>query len=270
MDWLYDNAEHVYREDTDDDDALIIGLLLLLALRDNLSVLLEAEAADLAQALASGDLTIQQWVLAMRELLERSYVEQYALGKGGTHNLFAGDMAALATLLAGQYAYLQAFAQQVAAGELSAEQAAARAALYMSSTTQAFEQGRAAGYGGLVLPAYPGDGSTVCGVRCKCHWLIEEYADRWECYWRLGVADHCVDCIENSLRWNPLVVTKTALRSRGELDQHLDGLAPGRVKVTGAGGLSPVYLGAHSAAEREESARRILPQSTGGGVNGRH
>lgn len=227
MEWLYDAEEHVYREDTDDDGALVIALLILLLLRDTLSATLEVEAADLAQRLASGDVTIQQWTLAMRELIERAYVEEYALGKGGTHNLFAGDMATLATLLAGQYAYLQVFAQQVAAGVLSADQVAARAALYMASATHAFGRGQSAAYGPLVLPAYPGDGQSICGVRCRCNWRIEEYEDRWECFWELNPADHCADCIENNLLWSPLVVTKVLVNSLADVERFLSGAAKG-------------------------------------------
>lgn len=229
MKWLYDNEEHVYREDVDDDDdkALVIGLLLLLLLRDDLSATLQAEAVELAQKLAQGEMTVQQFTLATRDLLERGYVEQYALGKGGTNNLFAGDMAVLAGLLAAQYGYLQNFAQQIAAGELSAEQAAARVKLYMSSSTQAFERGQTAAYGRLVLPAYPGDGQTVCGVNCKCNWRIEEYEDRWECFWELNPADHCADCIENNLRWKPLVVTKVLVNSLADVERLLPGAVRG-------------------------------------------
>lgn len=224
MDWLYDNEEHVYREE---DEGLEVDAVLLIALRDSLAEALRDDAAELAQKLAAGDLTVQEWVLAMRNLLEQAYLEQYALGKGGTNNLFAADLATLGLMLDAQYRYLQNFAEKVAAGELSAEQTAARAQLYMSSSTQAFERGNGAARGLPVLPQYPGDGRTQCRTNCKCNWRIVEYEDRWECFWELNPAEHCKDCVENSRRWKPLVLAKAQANSLATVEQLLPGALTG-------------------------------------------
>jgi len=45
-----------------------------------------------------------------------------------------------------------------------------------------------------------------------CSWDIQEVVDEegtkagWDCFWTLGMAEHCEDCVENSHKWNPLFV----------------------------------------------------------------
>jgi len=56
------------------------------------------------------------------------------------------------------------------------------------------------------LPAYPGDGSTQCLSNCLCNWVVERTPDAWHCYWTLGLAEHCQDCVARSQIWNPLVI----------------------------------------------------------------
>jgi len=56
------------------------------------------------------------------------------------------------------------------------------------------------------LPAYPGDGSSQCLSNCMCNWVVERTPDAWHCYWTLGLAEHCQDCVDRSQIWNPLVI----------------------------------------------------------------
>ncbi len=100
-------------------------------------------------------------------------------------------------------------AEDAAAGKMSAKQMGARAEMYLDGSTQAFERGKAASYSrDLDLPAYPGDGSTECLSRCRCHWSVADYEDRWEATWVLGDADHCDDCARRAGEWSPFVVNK--------------------------------------------------------------
>jgi len=63
------------------------------------------------------------------------------------------------------------------------------------------------------LPAYPGDGSTQCLSNCLCNWVVERTPDAWHCYWTLGLAEHCQDCVARSQIWNPLVIPLVSGRS---------------------------------------------------------
>lgn len=89
-------------------------------------------------------------------------------------------------------------------------QVRARSQLYINSARQAYERAKARALGVPDLPAYPGDGSTVCKSNCACSWRLEPIYDDddnligWNAFWELGAADHCPDCIQRSIQWNPL------------------------------------------------------------------
>lgn len=144
----------------------------------------------------------------MREALRDTYSAAYMAGRGGRNAMTPSDWGKLGAMLKEQYKFLNDFAAEVAAGQLSEQQIAARAALYFNSATQATERGRSAARG-LTLPAYPGDGSTECRSNCKCRLDIEETSTEWRVYWRLGAAEkHCTTCPERAATWAPLVVPK--------------------------------------------------------------
>lgn len=61
-----------------------------------------------------------------------------------------------------------------------------------------------------VLPAHPGDGSTICRARCRCGWRIEILNERlgnWNAYWMLEfLAEHCETCLAREEAWQPFRV----------------------------------------------------------------
>lgn len=90
-------------------------------------------------------------------------------------------------------------------------QIAARSRMYISSAREAFERANARAHGAPDLPAYPGDGQTVCLTNCRCNWRIEEVYDDegnlagWNCYWEIdAAAENCPDCQANHSKWYPL------------------------------------------------------------------
>jgi len=90
-------------------------------------------------------------------------------------------------------------------------QVKARSQLYLNSARQAYERANARAMGAPDLPAYPGDGSTICGVSCACGWRLKQVFDDdgnpagWEAYWEIdSAAENCPDCIQRSIEWNPL------------------------------------------------------------------
>lgn len=59
-----------------------------------------------------------------------------------------------------------------------------------------------------VLPTYPGDLSLACNGYCKCHLVVKEGkgAGDWDVYWKLGIAEHCPDCLRLAAEWSPLEI----------------------------------------------------------------
>lgn len=89
-------------------------------------------------------------------------------------------------------------------GALSLMEVIRRAKMYINSARQAFERAKTYAYGNL--PAYPGDGSTICLSNCRCHWELQFSANNLVAYWRLGTSDNCKTCIERASNWNPYIV----------------------------------------------------------------
>ena len=157
-------------------------------------------------ALVSGLKTVQEWLYEMRQKVRDIFNGQYMLGRGGRNAMFQSDLDSQTDAIASQFDFLQAFAEQVRQGELSAKQIAARAELYMEASTSVFEEGKASSYG-ITLPEYPGDGNQICGVRCRCTWIIVKIEDVVNAFWTLNpLAQHCQTCRENAAKWAPYVV----------------------------------------------------------------
>lgn len=232
-DWEWNQRSKTYRNT---ETGYRLTQRRLLALRDELTAKLLADneramgliaargVDELADGLVDGSMTVQRWLLDMRDAVKNGFLSQYMLAKGGKNNMTFADYGRIGRMLApdGQYRYLQGFAEQIAAGELSAAQIRARSRLYINATVQAYERGKAAAYGMPNLPEYPADGSQQCRANCRCSWSIAEFDDRWECTWVVDTAaESCEDCVENGRRWAPLVINKDQARTRPELEQVL-------------------------------------------------
>ena len=163
----------------------------------------------LAEQLLDEEISIQDWVLEMRQIIKETYISQYVMAKGGRHNMTASDWGRIGNMMAprGQYMYLNRFAQDIIDKDLSLGQIVYRSRLYVNSGTQAFERAKAALHG-IRLPTYPADGSQVCMSNCKCSWEITRVDDEYHCFWRLNSnAEHCDTCQGNAARYSPYVVS---------------------------------------------------------------
>jgi hypothetical protein len=162
---------------------------------------------EITARLASGSYTLENWTDEMRKALKDNYISQYLLGRGGRNVMNQSDWGRIGGLLSNQYRFLNNFANEIGLGQLTQAQIAARAALYIDSATQAFERAKAASWS-LTLPAYPGDGSTLCMANDRCSWVIVEFDDRIEATWTLSPAEHCETCLARARDWAPLVIAK--------------------------------------------------------------
>lgn len=148
-----------------------------------------------------------QMVVTMREALRDTYSAAYMAARGGRNAMTQSDWGALGQMLRKQYEFLNEFAAEVAAGQLSEAQIAARAMMYFHSSTQAYYRGMQS-VSGVILPAHPGDGSTPCRTNCKCRWSIRETPTEFQATWHLGPTEHCPVCVERATNWAPLVIPK--------------------------------------------------------------
>jgi len=202
--WTWDDNVKRYRDPT----GKFISAKNLISLRDEFLANRMTIVNSLADDLATGKINIQQWTLSMRQEIKTAYMVEYELGIGGRNMMTFADFGSVGGQLSNQYRYLNNFAEEIAKGNLSPAQIQMRSRMYIDSATQSFERARSASMGMPQLPAYPGDGQTVCRSNCKCNWKIEEVEFGWNCYWKLGIAEHCDDCVTNSEIWNPLFVMR--------------------------------------------------------------
>ncbi len=202
--WQWDASSRRYRNT---DTGRYLSNTQMLGLRDTFSERQAAKVRALSDRVVNG-VTVAEWERDMRAIIRNSTVDQYVLGRGGRNAMTQADWGRVGRMVREQYKYASGFAQDIADGKLSAAQIAARAQLYMASSTHAYERGRGASFKGLKLPQYPADGSQVCKANCKCSWSIDDMEDRYECTWTLGVADHCSTCVSNAGQWSPFVQRK--------------------------------------------------------------
>ncbi|MCQ3933153.1 MAG: hypothetical protein DPW16_22115 [Chloroflexi bacterium] len=187
----------------------------------------ERRMAALTQQLVDGQISLQDWQLAMREELRRSALEQYLTGKGGDPaNVNPTDYLALGPELRSQYQYLSKFAHALDAAAQqgkSLDFAVPRAKLYAKSTQAIFWKSAIP----VRLPQYPRDGQTACRGNCKCRLRVQyEYGDGGAVvatlvWWQLSPAEHCEDCLTLARTWNPLRLA-TAGTQESDLAQGIE------------------------------------------------
>lgn len=203
--WVWNESLQRYRST---ETGRFLGPRQMLELRDVFAQAQRARTSELAARLTTGEITATAWQGEMKGIIKQTYIDQYVMAKGGRAQMTQADYGRLGNMLRDQYKYLQGFESDIKAGKLSPGQIAARANLYVESSTQAYERGRAAALGVPKLPAYPGDGSTQCRSNCRCHWEIVPTDGGWDCFWRLGDAQHCSGCQVNAGTWSPLQVSR--------------------------------------------------------------
>lgn len=204
MPYTYDREKHQY---TDNDSGKPVSWSSLSASLLRYEDAQKNRVSLISERLASGEYTLERWNNEMRRAIKDNYIAQYLLGRGGRNAMTQSDWGRVGGLLSNQYRYLDIFAQDISSGLLTSNQISSRSGLYIDSATQAYERARAASRL-LVLPAYPGDGTTICMANDKCSWSIVEFENRWEATWTLSPAEHCETCLQRSREWAPLVIYK--------------------------------------------------------------
>lgn len=153
----------------------------------------------------NGTISIEQWYRQMADLSNRANIAGSALAVGGVENLTAADLQAIERANETQLAYLNRFRRELTG--LSVAIAIARAALYAGAISALYWLVFTQAMGLPTLPAQPGV-LTSCTSQCKCHWGIKKLDGNgnWDCYWRLGEAEHCRECVQREEVFNPLQI----------------------------------------------------------------
>jgi len=168
-------------------------------MRDGMIRVVELQIRSLADDLTTGRIDLATWQNAMRDELRSLHALEVIAGAGGDRSLITAESRMrLGLAMQDQYKYLSQFAGEIATGDLSAAQIAARADLYAQSAKQSYWSQVTSE---ADLPAQPGDGSTACKGNCGCGWQFID--GKW--HWVRGKMDSCEDCIWREDNWNPYV-----------------------------------------------------------------
>ena len=149
---------------------------------------------NLTSQLYRGQITLGQWQIAVASELKDAHLAQSMFAVGGKQNMSAVEFGRVGGTLADEYRHLSQFADDIAAGRVSAAQAQARIQQYGKAAQQSFWReysltrpglinwvlhpadhcpdcvDLAAGspYTAATLPTHPGAGETVCRGNCNC------------------------------------------------------------------------------------------------------
>lgn len=172
--------------------------------------LFNRNVAALVRRLKAGRITPSEFEDRMAEEIKDLWTTSYVAGKGADWSeMEFADYGSVGGRLRRQYSFLRGFRQdleQEGVESFSRAKLEDRARLYGEASSVAFETGRAAQQGipPGVLPAMPGDGSTICKARDRCFWQIETInAERrqFEATWTLRPAEHCRTCRQRASAW---------------------------------------------------------------------
>lgn len=172
---------------------------------DGLRAEFDRRATAYANGLAEGRISIDTFRNLMAQDIRRSHLAA-AIAASPTGRPSGTALATAQRRADEQVAFLNRFAAELRDGRVPVDAAGRirqRARLYGGALNATFHDSRAAALG-IQLSQRPGDGKTVCLTNCKCQLDFEEDAAEVRVYWRLGVAEHCPDCLSKAAQWNPL------------------------------------------------------------------
>ena len=174
----------------------------------------------LTQGMEAGTVTVGQFVGSMPSLIKQHQLAVAVVAGGGADNANPQTLALAQQNVTAQLGYFEAWKQellqQAARGELpSAAYIANRAKLYGKAANATAQQARLQAQGLPMLPFYPAQ-ATQCRVNCKCTWdirVLDVVNGNYDCYWTLGIAEHCPTCLARSRAANPLRVRRGVIQN---------------------------------------------------------
>ena len=160
----------------------------------------------LAELVDNNEISPLDWRDRFRQELKEEYIRQSIFGKGGRDRMTQSDWGREGRKLRDQYAMIDKTAARIAEGDYSEGQIRVIQQNYINSARQSYEQSKAISQDVpySLLPAMPGDGSTICVSGCKCSWRFDFTETEVLAFWGLeSGAKHCTTCLERARNWNP-------------------------------------------------------------------
>lgn len=137
----------------------------------------EAEVSALTEDLYAGDITIDEWEIAVTQTLKDAHIAQAALARGGMAFMTPDDYQMVEETLQDEMTFLDKFGRDIVLG-LSLAMALQRIRQYGNASQQSYWQqwnNAVANQVGTALSSLPpltrmpGDGSTECRGHCRCY-----------------------------------------------------------------------------------------------------
>jgi len=178
-----------------------------------------AQLESLMMLLVTGVITLDVWRDRMLALIQSAYARAVEIANQGVRTLTSEDEVRVQEEVRLQEGYLDdwvsdmrrrgavADAVELTFAGLTLAYLTARGRLYGNGAQVVMELTFHQSIRLPALPAYPRDGKTVCRQNCKCRpWRIVKLrgVGNWNCYWRLGNAEHCKTCLVRRRVWSPL------------------------------------------------------------------
>lgn len=164
----------------------------------------------LTRNMYAGNISLSQWESAVALELKDAHLAQSMFAVGGRGNMTAASFGRVGGTLANEYSFLNGFAQDIAAGNVSEAQALDRIGQYGNATGQSYwrewqrQQDSIEAEGVHRLTRVPQDGSTDCRGKCRCDLTSN---GNGTVDWNLAAAAHCDTCIDmnGGNPWRPML-----------------------------------------------------------------
>ena len=235
-DWNFYQRTSFYRNR---DTGQAIRDTAWVTIRDDFTDAMYPDVINACESMFEREITLHEWLRRMALIVRDTHLALWMFGSGGYNTMDSTSLVTLESTLRLQYEYLTAFGQAILQGNrpdaesgifpfgsqrqhislytprsLQRQGVVNRSTLYVESGTASGERGKVVGYRRFTdeLPQYPGDGSQICQMRCRCHWRFYfDTSDRsfYHAFWRLNArAKHCNTCLANTVRWSPLTILR--------------------------------------------------------------
>lgn len=183
------------------------------ALLDQLNAEFDAKVDALVNGMQNGTININQFVGSFPSLLRQHHLAAAVISSGGAHTASPDTLAIAQQASTEQLAYFDRWSKdllkQANEGKLpSWDYIRNRAKMYAHAATETASKTQVQAHGVPTLPFYPAQ-STLCLSNCRCEWRIETLDvvnANYDCFWELGVSEHCATCIARWQTANPLQV----------------------------------------------------------------
>ena len=168
----------------------------------------DVRVSRLANQLSEKRISLATWVQSMRAEIRQHHITAATIGGGDMEHdpAFRGM---IDQQIQEQMQYFDRWVSQLANGDVETRSAAGianRARLYGHAGGETFNRAVASSIGVPVLPFYP-KRRTVCKANCRCSWrIIQRGEGDFDCFWDLGVNEHCPTCRARAKTANPLKV----------------------------------------------------------------